>query len=87
MDYEPLSSLLLTFPEGSSQGDQNCTTITIIDDVAVENTESFRVDLNSSDAEVAFSPICSSAPVTISDSDGMPCVFTTKMAKVPEVLF
>ena len=53
----------------------------------MENSESLRVGLDSSDAEVAFSPICSSAPVTISDSDGMTGVVTTKITTVSEVLF
>ena len=53
----------------------------------MENSESLRVGLDTSDAEVAFSPICSSAPVTISDSDGMTCVVTTKITTVSEVLF
>ena len=70
MDYGLLSSLILTFPEGSSQGDQQCTMISITDDIAVENTESFRVELASSDAVVAFSSICPSAQVDIRDSDG-----------------
>ena len=87
VDYEPLSSHLLTFPEDSSQGDSLCTTISIIDDIAVENTESFRVDLATSDAEVAFSSICPSAPVNIFDSDGAKCVFSIKMTKVSGVSF
>ena len=71
VDYDPLSSFVLSFAEGSSQGDQQCTTISITDDIAVESTESFRVELSTSDPQVAFSAICPSAPVRITDSDGM----------------
>ncbi len=69
-DYTSLSFLTLTFPEGSSVGDSRCTAIVITDDDAVENTESFTVSLSTNDSRVDFSPICTSAPVDIQDSDG-----------------
>ena len=60
----------LTFPAGSQQGDQQCVTIAITDDVAVENSETFNVQLSTTDSRVEFSSICNRARVTITDSDG-----------------
>ena len=71
VDYTPLSSFTLTFPEGSARGDSQCTTITITDDDAVETTESFTVSLGTNDPLVEISLILSSAPIYISDTDGM----------------
>lgn len=60
----------LTFPTGSQQGSMQCAMIAIIDDVAVENEESFHVQLTTNDARVEFSPIYQQALLSIVDNDG-----------------
>ena len=60
----------LTFPAGSQLGNQHCVTITIIDDVSVEDTETFHLQLSTADADVEFSNLCNRATVAITDTDG-----------------
>ena len=69
MDYT-FTATNLTFSAGSQQGDQQCVTIAITDDVAVENSEVFHVQLTTADTRVQLSGICNRAIVTITDSDG-----------------
>ena len=69
VDYT-LSPTDLTFPTGSQQGDRQCVTITITDDVAVEDTETFRLQFSTADANVEFSNLCTRARVAITDTDG-----------------
>ncbi|MCG8620860.1 MAG: hypothetical protein MJE68_02510 [Proteobacteria bacterium] len=69
MDYE-LDPTVLTFPNGSVQGDRQCVTVSINDDVAVENNEYFYMNLTSSDELVEVSNICQRAIITIIDTDG-----------------
>ena len=66
----------LTFPAGSAQGAHQCVTVTINDDVAVENDENFHMILSSNDTRIQFSSICWRAVFTILDSDGKTFVYT-----------
>ena len=68
MDYE-LDPTVLTFPNGSAQGARQCVTVSINDDVAVEDNEYFHMTLTSSDALVEISNICQRATITIIDTD------------------
>ena len=59
----------IMFTVGSMNGDQDCLTISIIDDDALEGDHSFSVSLNPPAPPVTLtSP--SSSPVTITDNDG-----------------
>lgn len=69
VDYT-LSSTMLTFPNGSQLGARQCVNVSIINDEAVENTESFYIQLSTNDSNVEFSSICNRALFTIYDSDG-----------------
>jgi hypothetical protein len=69
VDYE-LDPTVLTFPNGSAQGSRQCVTVSVIDDVAVENTEYFHMTLTSSDEQVEVSNICQRATFYIYDTDG-----------------
>ena len=69
VDYE-LDPTVLTFPNGSAQGDRQCVTVSVIDDVAVENNEYFHMALTSDDELVEISSICQRAIFTIIDTDG-----------------
>ena len=69
VDYE-LNPAVLTFPTGSAQGARQCVTVSINDDVAVENNEYFHMTLTSSDAQFEVSSICPRAVFTIFDADG-----------------
>lgn len=69
MDYE-FDPTVLTFPNGSAQGDRQCVTVSIIDNVAVENNEYFHMNLTSSDERVEVSNICQQAIFWIIDTDG-----------------
>lgn len=69
VDYE-LDPTVLTFPTGSAQGARQCMTVSVQDDVAVENNEIFHVILTPGDARVEVSSICQRAPFTSIDSDG-----------------
>lgn len=69
VDYE-LDSSVLTFPAGSAQGARQCVTVSISDDVAVEDNEYFHMTLTSSDAQFEVSSICPRATFTIIDTDG-----------------
>ena len=68
-DYIILTPLDLTFPDGSQEGVRQCVEVVIIDDEAVEGTESFYVDLTTSDARIELSRICRRAQITIFDND------------------
>ena len=74
VDYMPADTIL-TFPTGSQRGARQCVDISIVDDVAVENTESFAVQLSTSDPNVELSPICNHALFTVYDSDGKRVVY------------
>ena len=65
-----LSPTNLTFPAGSQQGNRQCLTIAITDDIAVEYTETFHLQLSTADANVEFSNLCNRASVAIIDTDG-----------------
>ena len=69
VDYE-LDPTVLTFPNGSAQGARQCVTVSVIDDVAVEDNEYFYMTLTSSDELVEVSGICQRAKFTIIDTDG-----------------
>jgi hypothetical protein len=71
VDYE-LDPTVLTFPgpAGCAQGTRQCVTVSVNDDVAVENNEYFHMTLTSSDARVEVSSICQRARFTIIDADG-----------------
>jgi hypothetical protein len=69
VDYE-LHPTVLTVPTGSAQGSRQCVTVSVNDDVAVENDEYFHIILTSSDARVEVSSICQRARFTIIDADG-----------------
>ena len=60
----------VTFPNDSAHGDRLCVTVNVTDDVAVENNESFHVQLTTADERVEISTICQRALFTIYDSDG-----------------
>ena len=68
VDYE-LNPAVLTFPAGSAQGARQCVTVSVIDDVAVENDEYFHMVLTSSDAQFEASSICQRAQFIIIDTD------------------
>lgn len=67
VDYT-LSSTMLTFPNGSQLGARQCVNVSIIDDEAVENTESFYIQLSTNDSNVEFSSICNRALFMIFDN-------------------
>ena len=69
VDYE-LNPTVLIFPAGSAQGARQCVTVSINDDVAVENNEHFHMTLTSSDARFEVSSICPRAVFRIFDVDG-----------------
>ena len=75
MDYQ-LEPTVLTFPTGSAQGARQCMTVSVHDDVAVENNEMFHMILTPNDARVAISSICHRAPFTIIDTDGKTLVYS-----------
>ena len=47
MDFQQLTDVPLTFLPGSPIGSLSCANVTIIDDVFVENDESFSVSITS----------------------------------------
>ena len=67
-DYKNLS-FNETFPSGSIDGDVKCTNITIMEDNALEASETFIVTLKSSDSSVII--VTNISTVTIIDNDGM----------------
>lgn len=69
VDYT-LNPTNVTFPTGSQQGDQQCVPIAITDDIAVEDAETFHLQLSTADVSVDISSICNRTRVTIADSDG-----------------
>ena len=69
MDYI-LDPTDITFPTGSAQGVRQCVTVSVTDDVAVENNENFQMVLTTADAHVEFSSICQRTTFTIYDNDG-----------------
>ena len=60
----------LTFPAGSQQGDTECTVIDIIDDDAVEISETFYMELSTNDPDIQLLSYCQHTPVSIHDTDG-----------------
>ena len=68
MDYT-IDSPDLVFTAGSARGDNQCVEINITDDEAVENTETFYVELNTSDTRIEFSKVCQQIRVDINDND------------------
>ena len=64
-----VSSYMLVFPAGSSEGDTECVDIQIIDDDKIENNEEFSVQLDSQADELFLSDICPSATVNIQSAD------------------
>ena len=60
----------LTFPVDSQQGDIVCTDVEIIDDEAVENYETFYIELSTDDANVQLLSYCQHKEYTIYDDDG-----------------
>ena len=60
----------VTFPVESPIGAEQCATVQIIDDVARENTESFSVQLSTSDSRIELSSLCNQATFSIYDDDG-----------------
>ena len=69
VDYA-LTPAELTFPADSEQGDLVCIDMEIIDDLAVENNESFYVELSTNDSKVQLLDYCQRKVVNIIDSDG-----------------
>lgn len=65
----------LTFPAGSQQGDLECIEIDIVDDTAVENYETFYVELSTSDMNVQLLSYCHRTSVSIYDTDGESMVY------------
>lgn len=65
-----LAETTLTFPTGSERGARQCVDVSIVDDIAVENTESFVVQLTTNNPNIELSSICNRASFTIYDSDG-----------------
>ena len=66
----PMSTTLTFIPANSSE--PRCVTISIEDDHALEDTESFSVHLATSDDDVKL--LYNYSPITILDNDGMPWV-------------
>ena len=69
VDYA-LTPEKLTFPVDSEQGDLVCIDMEIIDDLAVENKESFYVELSTNDSNVQLLDYCQRKSIYIIDSDG-----------------
>ena len=68
MDYEPLQgSVLVFFPETQTQ--QQCISISIIDDSTLEDTETFNILLNTTLNERVN--LGSPSLVSILDNDGL----------------
>lgn len=63
------SKLLLTVPFSESDGDRRCINVTIIDDLLLENDESFTLLLTSADSAVSVSQ--NMTTVTILDDDSV----------------
>ena len=63
-DYTEVVSWQLSFQPGESE---QCTAINVTDDVILEDSETFSVQLNTTDQAVLFNS--SSATVTILDND------------------
>jgi len=61
--------MTVIFTAGSMNGDQDCLTISILDDDALEGDHSFSVSLNPPAPPVTLTTP-SSSPVTITDNDG-----------------
>ena len=67
-DYTPLVSSELTFGPTASTGSTQCTSVSLVDDDIVEDTEQFSVEVSStSDIVLIASP--SSAVYSIADAD------------------
>ena len=73
LDYNPVFESPLTFGFGSTVGDEECISVSIVDDSIVEATEQFEVSFTSGDPDIAISSL--STIVMILDSDGMACKF------------
>ena len=63
------TEMAIIFPAGSMNGDQDCLTIPILDDDALEGDHSFSVSLNPPAPPVTLTTP-SSSPVTITDNEG-----------------
>ena len=69
MDYS-LTPTELTFPADSEQGDVECVEVEIIDDEAVENSETFFVELSTNDSDVQLLSYYLRRGFYINDNDG-----------------
>lgn len=68
-DYTAITTNEMFPPANSSQ--QLCVAILLQQDMAVENNETFSIQLTTEDSQVTVSPEANSSTVTILDDDGM----------------
>ena len=68
-DYSANTTIQMFPPANSSQ--QLCVAILLEQDIAVENNETFSIQLTTEDPQVTVSPEASTSIVTILDDDGM----------------
>lgn len=68
-DYSENTPNQMFPPANSSQ--QLCVAILLEQDIAVENNETFSIQLTTEDPQVTVSPEASTSIVTILDDDGM----------------
>ena len=68
-DYSAITTNEMFPPANSSQ--QLCVAILLQQDMAVENNETFSIQLTTEDSQVTVSPEANTSTVTILDDDGM----------------
>ena len=62
----------LSFPDGSENLSEVCANVTIIDNLAFEDTESFTLHIASMEAGVSIlSPVYSTISITDNDGEGL----------------
>ena len=69
IDYNSLTQVRISFPNGSNSGDTSCTFVDIIDDALVETDQSFTVEIVN--AQLVVVPGEQVTTVIIIDDDGM----------------
>ena len=75
-DYA-FSSSDITFPSGSMDNTPACANITILDDAALEENQTFTVTLTTSDPDVLLGN--DETVITIEDNDGSQIVRTVRI--------
>lgn len=73
-DYVDATSMMLQF---SSTSSKSCVNITIVNDNLYENTESFRVALNTSDPDAVLTPDEATVIIDDNNSESIQCVYGT----------